>query len=158
MKKYAIIFLLFTIHSCTAKKHVEQTAVAKDSLPENRSKQDSVIPLNKQTGDTVIVVKFEKDSIATTINGELKPLMQHISVYIKVNQGKQLTAFLQTPDPNANIRFNQIYTPDGNADGPFGKELVKPVLKKGIYKIIIGRNLMAEGSLDAKFSLRVIVQ
>jgi hypothetical protein len=51
----------------------------------------------------------------------------------------------------ANIRFNQIVTPTGQSDGPFGQDMEYTLTQKGIYKILIGQSLMAENAYVGPF-------
>lgn len=85
--------------------------------------------------------------------------MKHpVTVLIPIRQGKQLTASLKTEDSLANIRINQIFTPDGKADGPFGRELKLVIKQQGTYKLIIAENLMQGDEWKGKFDLTVKVQ
>ena len=54
-----------------------------------------------------------------------------------------------------NIRFNQIKTPDGKYDGPFGREISYKISSKGEVWLMIGKNLMADGKNTGRFSVRI---
>jgi hypothetical protein len=159
MNRSFINCILLLIISCTSKTQQEQSVNPTDidaiSFPATDTLKTA---LNVTTNDSVITVKFLKDSIAATVSGVLKMPPQHVIVNVDIKQGKQLFAILHTHGPNANIRINQVVTPDGKADGPFGKSVIRPILKQGMYKLIIGHNLMADGASEGKFDLRVIIK
>lgn len=158
MKTSLFIYISFILLSCTANKHKIEIKLPADSADKSQTKTDTVKNHAADIiGDSVIIAKFPKDSIATTISGLLKETKQ-VAVYVEVKQGKNLSATLHTKDPDANIRFNQFFTPDRKADGPFGKTISKPILKRGMYKLIIGHDLMAEGRSEVRFELRLMVQ
>ena len=147
--------------SCGESKQEKKRAdaIAIDTSVKKSSKMDTGKNVSLvNTNDSIIIAKFLKDSIATTINGLLREAPQNVVVYINVKQGKNLSAILYAKDARANIRINQVFTPDGKADGPFGRELYKPIFKRGMYKLIIGHDLMAEGGSAVKFKLRIIVK
>jgi len=50
---------------------------------------------------------------------------------------------LSSPDSLANIRFNQIFLPNGVMDGPFGHHLDYQLPVDGVYTLSIHENMMA---------------
>ena len=62
---------------------------------------------------------------------------------------------INTVEKDRNLRINQIILPDGSTDGPFSKEMNYTKKKNGTYKIVIGKNLMAEGKLVGNVSVSV---
>ncbi len=113
---------------------------------------------NKGVNDSIINISFPKDSTWVTVSGKMKGINHPVTVYIPVKQGNQLIASLSTEDSLANIRINQIFTPEGKADGPFGKELKHTLHQQGTYKLIIGENMMQGDEWKGKFNLTVKVQ
>lgn len=113
---------------------------------------------DSEVNDSVINIRFPKDSISTTVSGKMKGINHPVTVLIPIRQGKQLIASLKTEDTLANIRINQIFTPGGKADGPFGRELKFAIKRQGTYKLIIGENLMQGDEWKGKFDLTVKVQ
>ncbi len=69
--------------------------------------------------------------------------------------GKMMHAMLVVKSDSANIRINQIEMPDGKFDGPFGREMRYEIKIPGVYKIIIGENMMAEGKWTGDFLINV---
>ncbi|MDR2955260.1 MAG: hypothetical protein LBV43_09285 [Prevotella sp.] len=54
-----------------------------------------------------------------------------------------MKAHLSSPDSMANVRFSQIFMPDGTMDGPFGRDMKYNLPMEGQYKISVHENTMA---------------
>ena len=80
---------------------------------------------------------------------------QQFILVIKNVKKSSISATISTKDKNRNLRINQILLPDNSSDGPFSKTMKYKISKKGIYKIVVGKNLMAEGKLTGNFNLSV---
>ena len=67
------------------------------------------------------------------------------TVYIEFSSkgSKKLSAHLSSPDSLANIRFSQIFMPDGKMDGPWGRDMEYVLPVDGTYKISVHENMMA---------------
>lgn len=128
----------------------------KDTTSKNTSEEG--VSNNIATNDSTIHISFSKDSTWVTIDGKMKGINHPVSVYIPVKQGKQLTVTILPEDSLANIRINQIFTPDGKADGPFGRELKHTIKQPGTYKLIIAENMMQGEEWKGKFKLTVKVE
>lgn len=128
----------------------------RDTISNNTSKEG--VSNNNETNDSTIHINFPKDSTWVTVNGKMKGIKHPITVYIPVKQGKQLTATILPADSLANIRINQIFTPDGKADGPFGRELKHAIKQQGTYKLIISENMMQGDEWKGEFTLTVKVE
>ena len=107
------------------------------------------------TNDSIITVQFPKDSAAITIFGRLRGINNPVTMIIPVKKGDYLKVVLTPVDSTANICINQIFFPDGKADGPFGRALEKKVLQSGWCKIIIGENLMQGDEWKGKFAVDI---
>ena len=164
--KSLLILLIVAILSCnnsdpnsdnadsvTAKD--ENISVNKDTT--NSSKSNEIKLVDSEKNDSTILINFPKDSTWVTINGKMKGINHPVTVLIPVKQGKQLTAIILPEDSAANIRINQIFTPSGKADGPFGRELKRSLHEQGTYKIILAENMMQgeEWKGDFKLTIRV---
>ena len=66
-----------------------------------------------------------------------------------------ISAKINNVEKDRNLRINQIILPDGSSDAPFSKEMKYAKKKNGTYKIVIGKNLMAEGKLVGNVSVSV---
>lgn len=116
-------------------------------------------PVNTDfTKDTVFTLHFPKDSSSITVVGKLNGINKPVTVIVPIKKGSLLTAALVVEDSIANIRFNQIFFPDGKADGPFGRTLIQKIKAQGDYRLIIGENLMQGEEWRGKFKLTVKVE
>jgi len=72
-----------------------------------------------------------------------KKANETIYVRFEVKDFHKIHAALSSPDPAANIRFSQIFMPDGTMDGPFGRDMQYNLSLDGKYQISIHENMMA---------------
>lgn len=79
------------------------------------------------------------------------------TVYIKFTSEEytKINAHLSSSDSLANIRFSQIFLPDGSMDGPFGRDIEYPLPQNGVYKISIHENTMAGDPWCGLFNIEV---
>ncbi len=155
--KTFLITSAIVIYSCnnTSQNKLNTDSMAAENVSTNKGK-DTI--RNSEVNDSVIYIRFPADSISTTVSGKMKGMKLPVTVLIPIRQGKQLIASLKTEDSLANIRINQIFTPDGKADGPFGRELKLVIKQQGTYKLIIAENLMQGDEWKGKFNLTVNIQ
>ncbi|WP_284464032.1 hypothetical protein [Chryseobacterium sp.] len=66
-----------------------------------------------------------------------------------------IKAKISTKEKEFNIRFNQIKLPNGNYDGPFGREITYEVPGKGEVWLIIGKSNMASGNTKGHFTVSI---
>lgn len=100
--------------------------------------------------DGVTKIKIEDGAGSVTLE---KKASETVTVEFDSKGYKSLDGFLISPDPEANIRFVQIITPDGEADGPFSSEIEYPLATEGRYKLIIGENMMAGDPWGGEFTV-----
>jgi len=122
-----------------------------DTLQSVNTKSDE--SLSKQNGEIVKLVDGEK--LPSTLECEFTDKIQKVVVRIANYKKDQLKANIVPENNNMNIRFNQIKTPEGKYDGPFGREISYKISEKGEVWLIIGKNLMAEGDNMGRFSVRI---
>lgn len=122
-----------------------------DTLKSVNTKLDE--SLSKQNSEIVKLVDGEK--LPSTLECEFTDKIQKAVVRIANYKKDQLKANIVPENNNMNIRFNQIKTPDGKYDGPFGREISYKISGKGEVWLIIGKNLMAEGDNMGRFSVRI---
>jgi hypothetical protein len=120
------------------------------------STEDSVPP-NIQV-DSVIHLAFVPGSNAVNVKGSLDKRGDPVICYLRVVQGKTLTASVAAENEKATIRFSHIYLPDGSSDGPFGQHLKYKLHQQGVYRIYIGPNKMAGDPAGTVFNLQVKVE
>ncbi|MDM1521766.1 hypothetical protein NZD85_10700 [Empedobacter stercoris] len=67
------------------------------------------------------------------------------------------SVFIQIIPQNnqANIRINQIISPNNESDGPFGKEINYDLTEKGLYQIRIGESLMQGDPFEGNYTLKL---
>src|SRR5882672_5625113 len=128
--KWTFLFFCFIAGIACRDSHSEKkeeqpvidTNTSKDKMPGLTINQADSVPSNIQL-DSVIHLAFARDSFSVTVKGHLDKKGDPVICYLPVVQGKKLTAALIPDKPGANIRFNQVYLPDGSSDGPFGQTL-----------------------------------
>lgn len=156
IKTFLIVLVtIFWFCNNTSQNNLKKDSMAAINHSINTQK-DSI--RNSEVNDSVIQIRFPADSISTSVIGKMKGMNHPISVYVDVKQGRQFTASISSEDSTANVRINQLITPDGKADGPFGKELKFAIHQQGTYKLLIGENLMQGDEWKGKFKLTVKIE
>ena len=102
-----------------------------------------------------IIRTVDASQLPFTIGEEFTNENQQFILVIKDVKKSSISVTISTNDKNRNLRINQIILPDNSSDGPFSKTMKYKISKKGIYKIVVGKNLMAEGKLTGNFNLSV---
>lgn len=174
MKK--IFFALIPLLVISCKKEVPSTEAKTDSIivseqSANASKIDSQnIEIKKDSSKNSKIdnkdeaTEVKNGEIIKVVDGEKLPLLidekftdknQKLILKIRNYEKTDVKASVLPKNNNMNIRFNQIKTPDGKYDGPFGREISYKILKSGEVWLIIGKNLMADGEIEGDFSVRV---
>lgn len=125
---------------------LQAKAAGRDSIPQN-VQQDSTIRLT-----------FLPGSDSLTATGHLDDDHAPVICYLPVAKPGRLKATIVPDKQPANIRFNQVFLPDGSSDGPFGQTLDFRLPQKGMYKIHIGPSLMANDAYTGNFRLHVKVE
>ena len=136
--------LLISACSSNNKKDVpvvDQT-IEKDMTGNTITPLDSgVVMMNLYDGKGDASIKKEAD--------------QTIYIKFEVDSYKKIEAHLSSPDSLANIRFSQIFLPNGEADGPFGRELSYDLTEDGIYMISVHENMMAGDPWSGIFDVSI---
>ena len=153
-----IFFILVTfIASCSniesnENSTTDTTTKTSDSITTSQSDIETDF-----TKDSVITIKFPNDSSSITVTGRMNGINKPVAVNIPITKGKKLNIVLTPEDSIANVRINQIFMPNGKADGPFGRKLEQQIKQYGNYKIIIAENLMQGEEWKGNFRLTVTV-
>ena len=144
------------INSCgNSGPSVKPKGVIADSL----SKQSTHAPDTPERGTVGIEEKTQKDSLLI-LSATGKPLIisgflskpGDVVIYsFKISKVTKLKGKIKVDTKAANIRFNQIVSPKGQSDGPFGQDIEYTLTQKGTYKILIGQSLMAENAYVGPF-------
>jgi hypothetical protein len=150
-----LIFASFFVSlSCNYSNH--DSVATKDSTKIGEDTSVSLPPKNDaeiSTNDTIIEVQFPAGKNSIAIKGQMRGVQKPFTVIVPVKKGQTLLALLVAQDSIANVRINQIFMPDGKADGPFGRELSKTIPADGDCKIIISENMMQGEEWKGKFTL-----
>jgi len=124
--------------SCSEEQQVHNNSqIASLSSNDQRINEDNTLN-SSETGVTRVDLVDGKAQIAMH-----KDNQETVFVEFNANAGQTLSAQLTSDDSDANLRFSQIFFPDGSSDGPFGKELNYSLKEKGHYKLAIHENAMA---------------
>ena len=102
-----------------------------------------------------IIRTVDASQLPFTIGEEFTDENQQFILVIKNFNKPTLSAKINTVEKGRNLRINQIILPDGSADGPFSREMKYTKKQSGTYKIVFGKNLMAEGKLAGNISVTV---
>lgn len=102
-----------------------------------------------------IIRTVDASQLPFTIGEEITNENQQFVLVIRNVNKSNLSVEVYTNDNGRNIRINQIVKPDNSTDGPFTNKMNYKTSKKGTYKIVIGKNLMAQGKLSGNFSVLV---
>lgn len=139
MKKSSLIplfiFCSFCI-GCTPEKKNEYKKT--ESLTANL--KDENPPVMIPSGQGIIRLRIVDGKGKINIQ---KKKNQLINLEFESKGNKNISAKISTKDTLANIRFTQIILPNGLQDGPFSRELVYSTPIDGIYRLLIGENMMA---------------
>lgn len=176
MKKLFLLIPL-VIFSCKKESSVTETQNT-DSLPAVQQPattvktdsaelkmKDSVInnaPKTKEVLRTGVMRDVKDGQIIRTVDAEQFPLtlgeeftkdgQEFILKIINFDQPK-INAKISTKEKDFNIRFNQIKLPNGDYDGPFGRDLTYDIKEKGEVWLIIGKSNMASGNTKGSFTV-----
>ncbi|AKK73078.1 hypothetical protein OK18_11035 [Chryseobacterium gallinarum] len=178
MKKSLLLIPLIII-SCKKEANVPDVA-GKDStvvteMPDSVQKTDSAA-LKKR--DSIInnapatkevlrkgVMRSEKEGqivrtadasqLPFTLGEEFTKDDQELILKLTHYDQPNIKAKISTKDKDFNIRFNQIKLPNGDYDGPFGREITYETPGKGEVWLIIGKSNMASGNTKGNFTVSV---
>ncbi len=134
LQHYLAAIMLIVTGACQHPNQGQTTAEQSDSSAMER--------LDKQEKRPIV---FERHRIAhqkDTLTFELaQPAMVHID--------------LKTSSTTGNIRLNQLLMPNGQADGPFGKNFADSLTQVGTYRLIISESLMQENPYTGDYQVKI---
>lgn len=146
--------------SCCTNNGISQnsnTTTTKTEIMENNSSQSSQGRRGamRTVDGNKIIRTVDASQLPFTIGEEFTDENQQFILVIKNFNKPTLSAKINTVEKGRNLRINQIILPDGSADGPFSSEMKYTKKQSGTYKIVFGKNLMAEGKLTGNISVTV---
>lgn len=130
-------------------------------------KKDSIInnaPVTKEVlrkgvmrdeKDGQIIRTADANQLPFTIGEEFTKDDQDFILKLTRYDRPNIKAKISTKEKDFNIRFNQIRLPNGNYDGPFGREITYETPGKGEVWLIIGKSNMASGNTKGSFTVTV---
>lgn len=159
------LFATFLSIACCSKSEVAQsenateTTSVKTEAVEKNSEKSPVQQGRRGAMRTVegnkIIRTVDASQLPFTIGEQFTDENQQFIIVINNVSKSTIFAKINTVEKDRNLRINQIILPDGSSDGPFSKEMKYSKKKNGTYKIVIGKNLMAEGKLVGNVSVTV---
>ena len=78
------------------------------------------------------------------------------TIFIFVRRADSVRVKIKTPSDTANIRISQLFSPNGKADGPFGKELIHRFIDSGQYYITVNENRMVGNRYTGPYEVKII--
>jgi len=178
MKKYFVLIPLLLL-SCKKETEKTETANQDSSVVTEQTqtqpmadsialrKKDSIInnaPATKEVLRTGVMREVKNGEIIRTMDASQLPFTvgeqftdQNQKLILKISNVDQskVNAKISTRQKDFNIRFNQIRLPNGDYDGPFGRDLTYDIKSKGEVWLIIGKDQMAEGDVKGDFTVSV---
>ncbi|MBC9797447.1 hypothetical protein [Sinomicrobium weinanense] len=137
----SILFSLFII-ACSGKPKAEK---------QGRSVEKTSAGVEKISRDT-LALSLGKGFVSGEVQKEERANKYFV---FKTDGPGKLSAKLISQDTMANIRFTQIFFPDGSADGPFGRTLNYELEQAGTYTLSVGENMMAGEPWTGSFTITV---
>ncbi|SEW38377.1 hypothetical protein SAMN05421841_2458 [Chryseobacterium wanjuense] len=129
----------------------------KDSIINNAPKTKEVLRkgVMRSTKDGQIIRTADAEQLPFTLGEEFTKDDQEFILKITDFNKPNIKAKISTKEKDFNIRFNQIKLPNGDYDGPFGREISYDVKDKGEVWLIIGKSNMASGNTKGSFTVSV---
>lgn len=129
----------------------------KDSVINNAPKTKEVLSkgVMRDVKDGQIIRTAEAAQLPFKLGEEFTKDGQEFILKITNFNKSTLKAKISTDVKDFNIRFNQIKLPNGDYDGPFGKEITYDVKGKGEVWLIVGKSNMASGTTKGSFTINV---
>lgn len=126
----------------------------------NTQKTESNTPSthNKVTQPGEIRVEFPKGSTQVTLNHDIKGLSDKVTYVFEVSKGQKLNASVNPSKGTGNIRFNQLFSPSGNIEGPFGNTLQYDLNESGDWKLVVGESNMEGTPYEGEFLLTLSIK
>ncbi|KAA2215480.1 hypothetical protein [Chryseobacterium sediminis] len=102
-----------------------------------------------------IIRTADATQLPFTLGEEFKKDDQELVLKLTHYDRPNIKAKISTKEKDFNIRFNQIKLPNGDYDGPFGREITYETPGKGEVWLIIGKSNMASGNTKGSFTISV---
>lgn len=146
-----------TEHHAPSEQKDSSALRMKDSVINNAPKTKEVLRTGvmREVKDGQIIRTVDAEHFPLTLGEEFTRDGQEFILKITNFNNPNIKAKISTKEKDFNIRFNQIKLPNGDYDGPFGREITYDVKGKGEVWLIIGKSNMASGNTKGNFSVSV---
>ncbi len=137
---------------------VIDSVALRDSLINNAPKTKEVLKngVMRSNEDGEIVRDLDASMLPIKVGEEFSSENQRLVLNITNFAGKAINVKVNPEKPTMNIRVNQIILPNGEQDGPFGREVQEyHVSEKGKVQIIIAKSNMASGDAKGHFTVNI---
>lgn len=153
MKILSFLCILFLFWNCkpntkTNDAFINETSPSLMDSVKPTVNYDSFVVKNKD------ILPFDSKFNKITAFAEKKD-GEKFSLFFDVTTQTKAFVKIITDDELANIRINQVITPDQQSDGPFGKEIEFPLYQGGTYQIVIAESLMQGNPFHGKFKVEI---
>jgi hypothetical protein len=147
------------VQGSVATKETDSVAALrmKDSIINNAPKTKEVLRTGvmREVKDRQIVRTVDGEHLPITLGEEFTKDNQELVLKITDYNNPEIKAKISTKEKDFNIRFNQIKLPNGDYDGPFGRDLTYEIKDKGEIWLIIGKSNMASGNTKGNFTVSI---
>jgi hypothetical protein len=122
--------------------------------------QSSRNPTDQKKSDAKHSMVKEGDSNIDFFGGGKTKKMEMVAgkkdtIFISVHQIDSIRIILKAPQDSANIRISQLFTPNGFADGPYGRELTYKFKEIGQYRITVNENKMVGNRYSGPYEVSI---
>ena len=130
---------------------------SQDAKEENKDTPPKDKPLTEKTPEGY-KINFPVGATEVQIKGKIDGL-DGVTYLMDVAKGQKLPgsveAISEAGKEQNNIRFSQIFTPSGEADGPFGPTISYDLTEAGTWKLIISENQMSGDAWSGEFKMTI---
>lgn len=150
-KIFLVFFAMIVMLGCDQSGNKSNSAkiVKKDTITERE-----ILSLKNEHSDKKIDAMLRAGIDTFIVRMQMNGIQDMKIITLTIVSGKQLFAVIYKENKKSNIRINRVEMPDSTFDGPFGDSLHYKINVAGVYKIMVGPNLMATGKLDGAFKLK----
>lgn len=131
--------------------------VNQDATTEEKAPASDEKPLTEKTPDG-IRVNFPVGATEVSITGKIDG-MNPVTYLLNAAKGQTITGSIEAVSESGkeqgNIRFSQIISPSGSADGPFGPSIKYDLTEAGTWKLIVSENQMSGDPWTGEFKMIV---
>lgn len=150
MAKVTFLVLIASVslltYSCSnSHRKSESVAVTSDSIQQSFS-ENVLYPAESDT----MLLDIQNGKATVEIH---KQARQYINLKFSSGDYSKVTGVITSSDTMANIRFSQIVMPDGQMDGPFGRDITYDLPVKGDYLLLLHENQMAGDPWEGNFQV-----